>query len=84
MKAAAKYMFDEDFATGEKPTISVIEAERRRQDGEAQAYRNGFAAGQAKTQCEAAQRAAAALAVIADSMQRLDRALSGIEARLET
>jgi len=84
MKATAKYMFDEDFATGEKPTITVIEAERRRQDGEAQAYRNGFAAGQAKTQGEAAQRAAAALAVIADSMQRLDRALSGIEARLET
>ena len=84
MKATAKYMFDEDFATGEKPTITVIEAERRRQDGEAQAYRNGFAAGQAKTQGEAAQRAAAALAVIADSIQRLDRALSGIEARLET
>jgi len=84
MKATAKYMFDDDFGTGEKPTITVIEAERRRQDAEAQAYRKGFAAGQAQAQGEAAQRATAALAVIADSMQRLDRALSGIEARLET
>lgn len=77
-------MFDEDFATGEKPTITVVEAERRRQDAEAQAYRKGFAAGQAQAQGEAAQRAASALALIADGLQRLDRALSGIEARLET
>src|SRR6185369_259555 len=84
MKSTAKFMFDEDFATGEKPTITVIEAERRRQDAEALAYRNGFAAGQAQTQGEAAQRAAAALAIIADAMQRLHGALSGIEARLET
>jgi flagellar assembly protein FliH len=83
MKAAAKYLFDEDFATGEKPTITVIEAERRRADAESQAYRKGFAAGEAKAQEDAAQRAAAALAVIADGFERLDRALAGIETRLE-
>ena len=43
MKANAKYMFDEDFATGEKPTMTVVEAERRRADTEAQAHRKGFA-----------------------------------------
>ncbi|MDP2410950.1 MAG: FliH/SctL family protein [Pseudolabrys sp.] len=85
MKAtSAKYMFDEDFATGERPTISVVEAERRRADAESQAYRNGFAAGLAQAQGETAQLAAEALARLADGLAGIDRALKGIEARLET
>lgn len=84
MATTAKYLFDEDFATGEKPTISVVEAERRRADAESTAYRKGFAAGQAQAQTEASQRVAAALSVIADGLDRLNRALGGIETRLET
>jgi flagellar assembly protein FliH len=84
MKSTAKFMFDEDFATGVKPTITVVEAERRREDAEAQAHRKGFALGQAQARGEAEQRIAAALGLIADSMARLDHALGGIEARLET
>jgi flagellar assembly protein FliH len=84
MKATAKYLFDEDFASGEKPTMTVVEAERRRADAESQAYRKGFSAGEEKAQGDAAQRATAALSVIADGLERLDRALSGIETRLET
>ena len=84
MATTAKFLFDEDFATGAKPTITVVEAERRRVDAESQAHRKGFAAGHAQAQGEAAQRAAAALAVIADGLDRLNRALTGIEARLET
>ena len=84
MKSTAKYMFDEDFATGEKPTMTLVEAERRRLDAEAQAHRKGFAAGQSQAQSEAAQHAATALARIADGLERLDRALTGIETRLET
>jgi flagellar assembly protein FliH len=84
MKSTAKYLFDEDFATGEKPTITVVEAERRRADAESQAYRKGFAAGQAQAQGEVSERIAAALAVITDGLDRLHRALGGIEARLET
>jgi flagellar assembly protein FliH len=84
MATSAKYMFDEDFATGVKPTITVIEADRRRADAEAQAHRKGFAAGQAQTQGEADQRIATAFTIIADGMARLDRALAGIEARLES
>jgi hypothetical protein len=34
MQATAKYLFDEDFSSGEKPTISLVEAERRRADAE--------------------------------------------------
>jgi flagellar assembly protein FliH len=77
-------MFDEDFATGTKPTITVVEAERRRADAEAQAHRKGFAAGQAQARAEADQRIAAALTVIAEGFARLDNALTGIETRLET
>jgi len=84
MKTTAKYMFDEDFSTGGKPTITLVEHERRRADAESQAYRNGFAAGEAKAQQDAAERVAAALGLIADSMDKLNRALADIEARLET
>jgi flagellar assembly protein FliH len=84
MATTAKYLFDEDFATGEKPTISVVEAERRRADAESQAYRKGFTAGQAQAQTEINQRIAATLAAVADSMVKLNRALGQIEARLET
>src|ERR1700688_2916733 len=84
MKTNAKYLFDEDFASGEKPTITLVEAERRRVDGESQAHRKGFAAGQAQAQQDAAQRASEALALIADGLERLDKALKGIEARLES
>jgi flagellar assembly protein FliH len=84
MKPTAKYMFDEDFATGSKPTITVVEAERRREDAEAQAHRKGFALGQAQARGEAEQRIAAALGVIGEGLARLDQSLSGIEARLET
>jgi len=84
MKSTAKYMFDEDFATGEKPTMTVVEADRRRVDAEAQAHRKGFAAGVAQTQSEASQRIATALGLIADGLARLNRDLTGIEARLES
>jgi flagellar assembly protein FliH len=84
MASSAKFMFDEDFATGAKPTITVVEADRRREDAEALAHRKGFALGQAHARGEASQRIAAALGVIADGLSRLDAALNGIEARLET
>jgi flagellar assembly protein FliH len=77
MKSTAKYLFDDDFSAREKPTITLVEAERRRADAESTAYRNGFAAGLEQAQTEA-------LAVIADGLERLTRALAGIETRLET
>jgi len=83
MKSAAKFLFDEDFASGERPTISIAEHDRRRQDAEAVAYRNGFAAAQAQAHAEASQRIAAALTKIGETMERLSRGLHGVEARLE-
>ena len=84
MKATAKYLFDEDFASGEKPTITMVEHERRRADAESQAYRNGYTAGQEQAQQETAQRVADALSVIADALGRLDSGLTAIEMRHET
>ena len=84
MKATAKYLFDEDFASGAKPTITLVEHERRRADAESQAYRKGFTAGEQQAQQDATERIAAALAVIGDGLARLDGALAAIEVRLET
>src|SRR4029079_9865791 len=83
MKAAAKYLLVEDFASGEKPTITMVEHERRRVDAESQAYRKGFTAGGAQSQQDAPHRTAAALAVIGEGLARLDSALTAIETRLE-
>jgi len=83
MKSTAKFLFDEDFATGERPTITIAEHDRRRKDAEAVAYRNGFAAAQAQAHAEASQRIAAAITRIGETMERLSRGLHGVESRLE-
>jgi flagellar assembly protein FliH len=83
MKANAKYLFDTDFASGERSTITMVEHDRRRADAEAVAYRNGFGAAQAQAHAEAEQHIAAALGLIADMLERLSRGLDGVEARLE-
>jgi flagellar assembly protein FliH len=82
-KAGAKFLFDEDFATGQKPTITLVEHERRSKDAEAVAYRNGFAAAQAQAVAEAERRMAEAMTKIGDTLERLGRGLHGVEARLE-
>jgi flagellar assembly protein FliH len=84
MKPAAKFMFNEDFTGGEKPTITLVEHERRSADVEAVAHRKGFEAGQMQARTEAGERIAIAITHIGDSMARLHSALAGIEARLET
>jgi flagellar assembly protein FliH len=84
MKANAKYLFDDDFAAGERPTITLVEAERRRADAESQAYRNGFAAGLAQAQNDDARKTTTILGSIADAMERFNTSLAGIETRLET
>ena len=44
MKAAAKYLFDEDFASGEKPTITMVEYDSAARGRGIEAYRKGFTA----------------------------------------
>jgi flagellar assembly protein FliH len=83
MSAAAKYMFDEDFAGGVKPTITLVEHERRSKDAESVAHRQGFEAGQAQARGETAERIAKTLLHIADGMAKIEQALAGIEAKIE-
>ena len=82
-QATAKFLFDDDFTAREKPTITLVEAERRRADAELVAYRNGFAAGHEKATDEATQHIASTIQVVADSLPRIEHALKAIEARLE-
>ncbi len=84
MAAAAKFLFDEDFASGEKPTITLVEAERRREDAESMAHRKGFEAGQNQARTEQNERIARALSALAEQATRLNGQLRDIEARLES
>ncbi len=84
MAAAAKFLFDEDFASGEKPTITLVEAERRREDAESTAHRKGFEAGQNQARTEQNERIARALSALAEQATRLNGQLRDIEARLES
>lgn len=84
MAAAAKFLFDEDFASGEKPTITLVEAERRREDAESMAHRKGFEAGQNQARTEQNERIARALSALAEQATLLNGQLRDIEARLES
>jgi flagellar assembly protein FliH len=83
MGSPAKFLFDNDFAVGErgKPSaMALAEHAARLADAEAAGYRNGLAAAKA----EAEQRAAAALERIAAALDQLGRGLAAVETRLET
>ena len=78
----AKFLFDNDFAVGERTKSSVALAEHAAKltEAEAAGYRKGFAAAKA----EAEQRAAAALERVAAALAELNRGLAAVETRLET
>lgn len=85
MGAAAKYLFDVDFSGGAeaKPSIALAEHAAKVADAEAEAYRKGFAAAETQALAESSRLTAAALERLAGAFDGLDRALRGIEARLE-
>ena len=82
MGAPAKFLFDNDFAVGERTKSSVALAEHAAKltEAETAGYRKGFAAAKA----EAEQRAAAALERVAAALAELNRGLAAVETRLET
>jgi len=84
--APVKFLFDHDFAApGEgKPSIKLAEHAAKLKEAEAAGYQCGFADGQAETKAEAERRASAALEHIAATLEKLDRSLSGVEAKVET
>jgi len=81
MTATAKFLFDLDFSVGGgKPVIALADHNAKLAQAEQIAYRNGFAAAEARAAAEAAQSLAAAAA----AFDRLRRELAAIETRLET
>src|SRR5215213_10274363 len=87
MRAAPiKFLFDHDFAAvGDgRASIKLTEHAVKLKEAEAAGYDRGFADGQAETKAEAERRAAAALERIAATLEKLDRGLSGVEAKVET
>ena len=82
MRSPAKFLFDNDFAAGDrgKSAMTLAEHAAKLAEAEAAAYRNGYSAATA----DAEQRAATALERIAASLQILAGGLAAVEARLES
>ncbi len=87
MSAPAKFLFDVDFAAGERkpsePTIRLAEHAIKLAEAETAAHRRGYAEAQADARVEAERRIAGALERIAVSLAQANEALQAIEARLE-
>jgi flagellar assembly protein FliH len=86
MRAApAKFLFDHDFAAvaDGKPQIALAEHAVKIKEAEAAAFARGFAQAQAEAKADAEQRAATALARLADSFRQFESRLADLEARLE-
>ena len=82
MGAPVKFLFEDDFAGGgapAKPVIPLAQHEAQLAQAQAEAYRNGLAAAEAKIE----GRTSAACDRIAQGINELTQGLRSIEARLE-
>jgi flagellar assembly protein FliH len=83
MGAPVKFLFEDDFATGNgapaKPTITLAAHEAALAQAQAEAYRNGLVAAEGKIE----GRTSAACERIAQGIAALAQGLGAIEARLE-
>ncbi len=85
MGAPAKYLFELDFAAGNRPPNAVALAEHQTQlaDAETRGYANGFAAAQAEAQADATRRLSVALERISQELTVITQGLAKVEGRLE-
>jgi flagellar assembly protein FliH len=85
--APAKFLFDNDFAAGERraaePTITLAEHALKLAEAETAAHRKGYADAQHDAGVESNRRIAAALERIALALGQASEALRTIETRLE-
>ena len=83
MGAPVKFLFEDDFTAGNdrraKPTVPLAQHEAALAQAQADAYRNGMLAAEAKIEA----RAANACDRIAQGLTTLAQSLQAIEARLE-
>jgi flagellar assembly protein FliH len=87
MAAPAKFLFDMDFSapdkTRERPA-TPSEIAQKIAAAEANAYRDGYDAGQREAKAESDRRAALALEEIGIAIRTIATRFSGIESRMET
>jgi flagellar assembly protein FliH len=87
MAAPAKFLFDTDFSTQDKTrerAATAAEIAQKVAAAEANAYRQGYDAGQREAKAESDRRAALALEEIGIGIQAIQARFSGIETRMET
>jgi flagellar assembly protein FliH len=86
MNAPAKFLFDQDFASGGdgRRSIALADHAARLKAAEEAAYRDGFAAAAREASIEAERRAAAAFERMAEALEAFTAGFSAVEARLET
>jgi flagellar assembly protein FliH len=86
MTQPAKFLFDNDFATGgdRRDALTPANVAARVAEAEQQGYRNGFANGQAEATAETNRRLAIALERISGAIATIAGGLGQIEARMET
>jgi flagellar assembly protein FliH len=86
MAAAAKFLFDVDFAAGaaaaEKP-VAHADHQRKLAEAESKGFKDGYATGERDAVAEAERRKAAAYEQIGDALGRMVRGLEAVENRLE-
>jgi flagellar assembly protein FliH len=85
MGAPAKYLFEVDFAAGNRAPNTVALAEHKMQIAEAETrgYANGFAAAQAEAQADVARRLSFALERISQELTQITAGLGTVENRIE-
>jgi flagellar assembly protein FliH len=87
MSAPTKFLFDVDFAAGNRkpaePTVTLTEHAVKLAEAETAARLRGYAEAKNDARVDAERRVAAALERIAASLSEAGRALNAIEARLE-
>jgi flagellar assembly protein FliH len=83
MAAPAKFLFDTDFSSRERPATTA-EVAQKIASAEARAYRDGYEAAQREAKAESDRRTALALEEIRVTLQGIASRFSGIETRMET
>jgi flagellar assembly protein FliH len=85
MGAPAKYLFEVDFAAGNRSPNTVALAEHKTQlaEAETRGYANGFAAAQAEAQADVMRRLTVTLERISQELTEITSGLGAVESRLE-
>ncbi|HVY00293.1 MAG TPA: FliH/SctL family protein [Pseudorhodoplanes sp.] len=85
MSAPARFLFETDFAAGNRAanTITLAEHREKLSEAETRGYAGGFAAAKAEAEAETARRVALALESISRQLGTVVQSLGAVEAKFE-